>query len=82
MGSGAGFVAVLWRTVERRRGGVDMTTDDLDALVSTREAASYCGYKSPAGLLSAYRRGKVFRTSAGRCGGWLTWRRRDFDAFF
>lgn len=37
------------------------------AVLPTAEAAAYCGFRSSRGLLSAYRRGKVY--PLGRRGG-------------
>jgi hypothetical protein len=49
--------------------------------MTTREAARYCGFSSPSGLLSARRRGNV--EANGRRGGTgkLTWDRRRLDEF-
>jgi hypothetical protein len=50
--------------------------------MTTRQAAAYCGYSSPFGLLAAFRRGRVRpfgRRGGGR--GTLTWDRAELDAF-
>lgn len=54
--------------------------DSRDRL-TTADAAAYCGFRSPRGLVSAYRRGKVY--PVGRRGGSrsFTWRPEDLDAF-
>ena len=66
-----------------------MDRDSLDTLrgqqmrkaLTTREAALDCGYRSPAGLPSARRRGEV--EANGRRGGKgrLTWQREKLDEF-
>src|ERR1700729_1575260 len=46
--------------------------------LTTVEAAAYCRYETPFGLLKAHRRGLVRGYRRGRM--WL-WRREDLDAF-
>jgi hypothetical protein len=40
----------------------------------TVDAARYCGFRSPRGLLSAYRRGKVYPVGRRGGSGSFTWR--------
>jgi hypothetical protein len=51
------------------------------AVLTTREAARYCGYSSPAGLLSARRRGMVEANGRRGGNGRLTWERAKLDEF-
>jgi hypothetical protein len=53
---------------------------DRDRL-ATAEAAAYCGFRTARGLLSAYRRGKVYPVGRRGSSGSFTWRREDLDAF-
>src|SRR5471032_1421210 len=53
----------------------------VEGVLSTRAAARYCGFDSPRGLLSAYRRGKVYPLGRRGRSGSFTWRPEDLDAF-
>ena len=47
----------------------------------TVDAARYCGFRSARGLLSAFRRGKVYPVGRRGRTGSFTWRRADLDAY-
>jgi hypothetical protein len=47
----------------------------------TVDAARYCGFRSARGLLSAFRRGKLYPVGRRGTTGSFTWRREDLDAF-
>ena len=47
----------------------------------TSLAAQYCGFRTPRGLLSAFRRGKVWPVGRRGRTGTFMWRREDLDAF-
>src|SRR5580698_3119271 len=66
-----------------RRWSCRVTTEhSIDpAVLTTREAARYCGYSSPAGLLSARRRGMVEANGRRGGNGRLTWERAKLDEF-
>ncbi len=73
--------AARGQTSRRRRAGdVGRMNAERDRL-PTVEAARYCGFRSPRGLLSAYRRGKVFPVGRRGGSGSFTWRPEDLDAF-
>jgi hypothetical protein len=50
-------------------------------VLPTADAAAYCGFRSTRGLLSAYRRGRVYPIGRRGRTGSFTWRRQDLDAF-
>jgi hypothetical protein len=50
-------------------------------VMATALAAQYCGFGSSRGLLSAFRRGKVFPVGRRGGTGTFTWRREDLDSF-
>ncbi len=53
----------------------------IPALMTTRVASEYCGYRTPGALRKAKRDGKI--APAGRRGGTgpMMWRREDLDEF-
>ena len=49
--------------------------------MTTRDAARYCGFRAPSGLISAFRRGKIAPNGRRGGTGGYTWKRETLDEF-